>query len=85
MGIHLKLHATQLKQLTRTQTYPLHPLNEDSNPSRNMKATTFHNNDYTNIIILESDVILEKYKENLKYIHTIITSNTSVPKKQQSH
>ena len=27
MDTHLKLHASQLKQLTQTQTYPLHNLN----------------------------------------------------------
>ena len=27
MDIHLKLHATQLKQLTQTETHPLHDLN----------------------------------------------------------
>ena len=48
---HLKLHAAQLKQLTQTQTYPLHDLNTCLNPPRNIKATIFHNNEHTNIII----------------------------------
>ena len=43
MDTHLKLHATQLKQLTQTQTHPLHDLNAYSDPPRNMKATIFHN------------------------------------------
>ena len=49
MDTHLKLHATQLKQLTQTQTHPLHDLNAYLNPPRNMKATVFHNNEHTNI------------------------------------
>ena len=51
MDTHLKLHATQLKQLTQTQTHPLHDLNAYLNPPKNMKATVFHNNERTNIII----------------------------------
>ena len=43
MDTHLKLHATQLKQLTQTQTHPLHDLNAYSDPPRNMKTTIFHN------------------------------------------
>ena len=27
MGTHLKLYATQLKQLTKTQTHPVHDVN----------------------------------------------------------
>ena len=41
MDAHLKLHATQLKQLTQTQTHPLHDLNAYLNPPRNRKATIF--------------------------------------------
>ena len=73
-GHHFKLHATQLKQLTQTQTYPLHDLNAYLDPPRNMKATIFHNNDHTNIIISEPDIIPEEWRENLKHIHTTITS-----------
>ena len=72
MDTHLKLHATQLKQLNQTQTHPLHDLNEYSDPPRKMKATIFHNNEHTNIIISKSDITPEKCRENLKYIHTII-------------
>ena len=48
MDTHLKLYATQFKQLTQTQTHPLHNLNAYLNLSRNMKATIFHNNEHTN-------------------------------------
>ena len=51
MDIHLKLHATQLKQLIQTQTHPLHDLNVYSDPSSNMKATIFHNNEHIKTII----------------------------------
>ena len=74
MDTHLKFHATQLKQLTQTQTHPLHDLNAFSKPPRNMKATIFHNNEHTSIIILEPDITPGKCRENLKHIHTIITS-----------
>ena len=30
MDIHLKLHATQLKQLTQAQTHPLHDFNAEA-------------------------------------------------------
>ena len=53
MDTQLKLHATQFHQLTQTQTQSLHDLNAYSNPPRNMKATIFHNNKHTNIIILK--------------------------------
>ena len=58
----------------QTQTHPLHNLNAYSNLPRNKKATIFHNNEHTNIIILEPDITPEEYRENLKHIHTIITS-----------
>ena len=51
MDNHLKLHATPLKQLTQTQTHPLHDINAYSDSPRNMKATIFHNNEHTNINI----------------------------------
>ena len=73
MNAHLKLHATQLKRLTQTQTHPLHDLNVYSNPPRNMKAAIFHNNEHTNIIISKSDITHDECIENFKYIHTIIT------------
>ena len=41
MNTHLKLHASQLKQLIQTQTHSLHDLNVYLNPPRNMKATIF--------------------------------------------
>ena len=72
--INLKLHATQLKQLTQTQTYPLHDFSAYSNPPRNTKATIFHKIEHTKIIISDPDVISEKYRENLELIHTPFTS-----------
>ena len=39
-----------------------------------MKATIFHNNEHTNIIISKPAIKSEECKENLKHIHTIITS-----------
>ena len=70
MDIHLKFHATQLKQLT--QTHPLHDLNAHSDLPRNMKAIIFHNNQHTNIIISEPDTTPEEGRENLKHIYTTI-------------
>ena len=56
MDTHLKLHAAQLRQLTQTQTYPLHDLNAYLNLSRHMKATIFHSNEHINIIISKPDI-----------------------------
>ena len=47
MDTHLKLHATQLKQLTQTQTHSLHDLNAYLNWPRNIKTTIFHNSEHT--------------------------------------
>ena len=75
METHLKVHATQLKQLTQTQTNLLHHLNVHSDPPRNMKATIYHSNEHTNIIIISKlHITVEKCRENLKRIQTIITS-----------
>ena len=41
MGTHLKLHATQLKQLTQTQTRSAHDFNAYSDPPRNIKPQSF--------------------------------------------
>ena len=41
---HLKLHATQLKQLTQISIHSLHDFNAYSDPPRNKTATIFHNN-----------------------------------------
>ena len=60
MNTHLKLHATQLKQLSQTQTHSLHDLNAYINPPRNMKVTIFCNNERTNIIISKSDITTEE-------------------------
>ena len=85
MDTHLKLHATQLKQLTQTQTHPLHDLNAYSDPPKNMKATIFHNNKHTNIIISKLDRKLEECRENLIHIHTTITSQNLNYRKQRSY
>ena len=74
MDTHLKLHATQLKQLTQTQTHSLHDRNAYLNLPRNMKVTIFHNNEHANIIISKPDRTTEEHRENLKHIHTTITS-----------
>ena len=74
MDTHLKLHATQLKQLIQTQTHPLHDLNAYLNLPKNMKVTIFYNNEHTNIIISKPDITSEECRENLKHIHTTITS-----------
>ena len=74
MDIQLKLHATLLKQLTQTQPHPLHDLNAYSDSPRNRKVTIFHNYEHTNIIILKPDITSEECRENLKHIHTNITS-----------
>ena len=39
-----------------------------------MKTTTFHNNEHTNIIISKPDITPKECRENLKHIHTTITS-----------
>ena len=74
MDIHLKLHATQLKQLTQTPAHRLRVLNAYSNPPKNTKATIFHNNAHTNIIIAEPNLANEECRENLKHNYTTITS-----------
>ena len=80
MDTHLKLYATQLKQLTQTQIYPLHDLNVYLNSPRNMKATIFHNNEQITIIISKSDITPEECREKL-HIHTTITSQYLSSKK----
>ena len=70
MDTQLKLHTTQLKQLTQTQTHPLHDLNACLNLPRNMKATILYTNKHTNIIISKQNIATEKRKKKLKYIHT---------------
>ena len=74
MDTHLKLHVIQIKQLNQTQTHPLHDFNAYLNPPRNMKATIFRNNENCNVIILKPDITSEECRENLKHIHTTITS-----------
>ena len=69
MDTHLKLHATQLKQLTQTHTHPLHDLNTYSDPPRNIKATIFNNNERTNIIISQPDITPEEYRKTQTHSH----------------
>ena len=45
-----------------------------SNPPRKMKATIFHNNEYTDKIVTDLDITIEECKTNLRCIHTSITS-----------
>ena len=85
IDIHLKLHATQLKQLTQTLTHPSHDLNAYLNLPRNMKATIFHKTEHTNIIISKPDITTDECRENLKHIHTTITSQYLSSKKKQSY
>ena len=83
MHTHLKLHATQLKQLTQTQTHPLHDLNAYSDLPRNMKTTIFHNNKHTNITISKLDITPKECRKNLKHIHiTIISQHLVLEKKK---
>ena len=81
MDTYIKLHATQHKQLTQTQAPPLHYLNTHSNPPRNMKATIFHSNEHTNIIISKPDITTVECRENIKHIHITITSQYLSSKK----
>ena len=74
MDTHLKLYATQLKQLTQTQAHLLHDLNAYLNPPRNMNATIFYNNEHTNNIISKPDITPKECRENLRHIHTTMTS-----------
>ena len=39
-----------------------------------MKATIVHNNEHTNIIILDLNITPEECREHLKHIHTAVTS-----------
>ena len=54
-----------------------------TNLARNMKATTFHNNEHTNIIISKPDITTEECRKNLKHIHTTITSQYFSSKKNK--
>ena len=83
MDTHLKLYTTQLKQLNQTQTHLFHDRNAYSDSARNMKATTFHNNEHTNIIISEPDLALEECRENFS-LNTFTppsSHNTSIPER----
>ena len=73
------LQVTETRKLSHhgkvvVHTHPLNDLNAYSDPPRNLKATIFHKNEYTNIIISEPDITPEESRENLKHIHTTSTS-----------
>ena len=69
-----------VKQLTQTQTHPLHDLYAYLNLPRNMKSTIFYNNEHTNIIISKSDITPEECSKNLSSSAFTLPSphNTSV-------
>ena len=60
--------------MTCPQTHLLNDLNARLNSPTNMKATIFYKNENTSIIISDPNITPEECKENLKHIHTNITS-----------
>ena len=56
-------------------------LNAHSDLPRNIKFTIFHDNDQTNIIISDPDIAPEEFKENFKHIHSTITSQFLILRK----
>ena len=81
MNTHLKLHSAQLKQLTQIQTHLLHDLNAYIYPLRNMKATIFHNNEHTNIIISKPDITLRNVEKTPNTFTLPSPHNTSLLEK----
>ena len=81
MDTYLKLPVTQLKQLTHTQIHPLHDLDANSDPPRNIKATIFHNNEHTNIVISEPDITPENVEKTLNIFTLTSPHNISVLEK----
>ena len=63
MCTHLKLHTTQLKQLTQTKTRPLHNLNAYSDPPKHIKKIIVYNNEFINIIISDPNIAAEECKK----------------------
>ena len=47
MDTRLKLHGSQFKQLTQTQTHPLRHLNAYLDSPRNITSTIFYNNKHS--------------------------------------
>jgi reverse transcriptase-like protein/retrotransposon-encoded endonuclease len=74
LSTHLKLHASQLKEKTRSSNHPLHPLRMQPKPPRNMKKTIFQeNNNYTiDIETNPQNTEPETIKDNMTQIHTKI-------------
>ena len=85
MDTHLKLYATQLKQLTQTQTHPLDDLNAYSDPPRKMKATIIYNNECTNITISQPNITPEECREPQTHSHYHHFTILQFEKKQQSY
>ena len=50
--------------LTQTRAHSLHDLNAHLDPHRNMKATIFHNNGHTSIIISDPNIAHEEFRKN---------------------
>ena len=74
MGTLFKLHASQPKQLTQTQTHPFYYINVHSDLPQTIKSTIFYHNDHTNFIIPDPEITPEECKKNLKDIYTTIIS-----------
>ena len=85
MDTHLKLHVTQLKQLTQAQAYPLHDQNADFDSPRNIKAIIYHNNDFTNILISKPDTTPESIEETSSTFALPLPHITSILEKQQRY
>ena len=51
------------KQLTQTQTHPLHDFNAYLYPPGNIKAAIFHNSKHINVIIFEPDITLRNVEK----------------------
>ena len=79
METYLKIHATQLKQLIQTQTNPLHNFNAYSDLLKKKKATIFHNNEHTNIIITQPAI--RKVEKTSNTITLLSPHNTSLLEK----
>ena len=81
MGIHLKLNATQFKQLTQTQKHPLYHLYAHPKTTQKHESHNLHNNDYTIIIISDPDITPEECKKNSWTFTLPSPHHTAVPEK----
>ena len=86
MGTHLKLCATQLKQLIQNQKQSLHDLNIYSDLPWNMKVKFFHNSYHTNIIFSEPDITPKECKKTSSTLnyhqHTIPQYSAKVTREE---